>query len=130
LYGSHFSLGIYGRWYNGRRLPGSYERLRDVVDEPWLRIEGIRVEDGVGQELGLVQRLESCVMLAPEHVLWARRARMRTFVAVYECVLDDDGPPVGGCELLRLAPGLPEAACIPDMVVWAHAARHSQHMAG
>jgi hypothetical protein len=55
---------------------------------------------------------------------------VHTFVAVYEGILDNDSAPVGGGELLRLAPGLPETACIPDVVVWADAARHSQHMAG
>jgi hypothetical protein len=55
---------------------------------------------------------------------------VRTFIAVYEGILDNHRPPVRGCELLGLPPGLPEAPCVLDLVVGAHAAWHAQHMAG
>lgn len=55
---------------------------------------------------------------------------MRTFVAVYEGVLDNHSAPVCRGELLGLAARLPEAAGVPNLVVGAHAARGTQHMAG
>jgi hypothetical protein len=58
------------------------------------------------------------------------RPHVRTFVAVYEGVFDDHRAAICGRVLLRLAPGLPEASGVLDLVVWAHATWHPQHMAG
>jgi hypothetical protein len=55
---------------------------------------------------------------------------LRTFVTVYEGILDYHRPAIRGCELLRLAPCLPEAPCVLDMVIRAHAAGYAQDMAG
>jgi hypothetical protein len=120
---------LYGRRYDWRRLPRAYQRFRYEVDEPWLGVECVRVEDGIGQELRLVQRLESCTLSAPI-ILIHVRPHVHTFVAIDECIFDNHRAAIRRSVLLRLAPRLPEAARVLDLVVWADAARHPQHMAG
>lgn len=93
-----------------------------------MRIEGVWVEDGVGQELRLVQRLESWSLSAPG-VFQFNMPVLRTLVTVDEGILDYHRPAISSCELLCLSSSLSEAASVLDLVVWAHSARHAQDMA-
>lgn len=79
------------------------------------------------QQLGLVQRLETCSLSALD--VPPSTMRLRTLVAVDEGILDNHRPAVCRRELLGLAPRLAEAACVLDVVVGANPARHAQHMA-
>jgi hypothetical protein len=50
--------------YDWQGLVGTDQGARDVVDEPWLGLEGVWVKDGVAEKLRLVERLEACAVSA------------------------------------------------------------------